>query len=59
MFDEEPIKKKPQGFQNLEFLSVQELEDYIKILEGEIERVRADIARKKASQSAADSIFKV
>lgn len=58
MFDEEP-KKKPQGFQKLDSLSVQELEDYIIELQGEIERARADITRKKASQSAADSIFKV
>jgi uncharacterized small protein (DUF1192 family) len=61
MFEDlEPSKKftgKEIG-QNLERFSVAELEHYITALEDEISRVRQDIERKKASQSAADAFFK-
>lgn len=61
MFDDVDAKKKMSGKeigQNLEQFSVAELEGYISALENEIERVRQDIGRKKASQSAADAFFK-
>ena len=59
MFDEEEKKpKKTAGFQNLEFMSVAEIEYYIQTLKAEIQRAEADIARKKASAAAADSFFK-
>lgn len=59
MFDDEldPRTKKPT-LKNLEPMSVDELENYIKNMESEIERTRAEIARKKAYQQAADSFFK-
>lgn len=60
MFDD-PDLPKPRNHdfpRNLDGLSVSELEDYIGDLEGEIARVKEDIARKKASQDAAASIFK-
>lgn len=39
-------------------MSVGELESYIAALEEEIERVRGDIRKKKASIDAAASVFK-
>ena len=59
MFDDDLPKKKVKEFPcNLDTLSVQELEEYIQELEGEIERVRQDITRKKTSQDAAAAFFK-
>jgi uncharacterized small protein (DUF1192 family) len=43
----------------LDVISVAELEDRITALEAEIQRVRAEIARKTASKSAADAFFKI
>jgi len=59
MFDEELPKPKTEGFpRNLENMSVAELEDYIAEMKAEIERVEGDIAKKKASEDAAASVFK-
>lgn len=60
MFDEDlPQAKNDQKFpRNLELLSVSELEMYIQDLEQEVTRARDDIAKKKASQDAAASVFK-
>lgn len=55
--DLDPKTKKP-GVKNLEPMSVDELEHYIMALEQEIERTRAEIAKKKAHHDAASSIFK-
>jgi uncharacterized small protein (DUF1192 family) len=55
--DLEPRKKQPEK-RNLEPLSVVELEEYIAELEAEIERVRADIAKKQAHRAGADAFFK-
>jgi len=59
MFDEdlEPQKKKAAK-RNLDNMSVSELENYIKEMKEEIERVENDIARKKAHEAAAASVFK-
>ena len=43
---------------NLEALSIDQLEAYIAVLEGEIARVRADIAAKQSVRSAAEAFFK-
>ena len=43
---------------NLKPMSVEELAAYIVVLEGEIERVQADIAAKKISMSEADAVFR-
>lgn len=59
MFDDDLPKAKSGEFpRNLETLSVPELQDYTRELQDEINRVQADIERKKQSQSAAESIFK-
>lgn len=43
---------------NLETLSVSELESRIAALEAEIERVKAELARKRAHENAAAALFK-
>lgn len=43
---------------DLKSLSLAELEERILALTGEIERVRGEIARKKAHNSAAEDLFK-
>ncbi len=55
------IPKKPTSMvigENLDAISVAELEQRIHALESEIARVRAEIAKKQASRSAADSFFR-
>jgi uncharacterized small protein (DUF1192 family) len=53
-------KKKPDMVigENLELMSVAELEHRIQALESEIFRVKAAIAGKQASKSAADAFFR-
>lgn len=59
MFDDERPKPKTAEFpRNLESMSIADLEDYVGELEAEIERVKGDAAKKKASQEAAASVFK-
>jgi len=58
---DEAKQKTAKGIQigdNLETLSIGELEARITAFEAEIERVRAEITRKKAHEAAAASIFK-
>ena len=43
----------------LDTLSIDELEARIALLEGEINRLKAAIAAKKDSKSAADAVFKL
>jgi uncharacterized small protein (DUF1192 family) len=53
--------KAPKGItlgETLESLSVAELDARIVALEQEIERVKAELARKKAYETAAAAIFK-
>lgn len=60
MFDDDTPKSKSDTFpRNLETLSVSDLNEYIKDLEDEILRVKTDIERKKSSQDAAASVFKI
>ena len=61
MFDDNmPLNKSGSDIpRNLESMSVAELEHYITVLEGEITRVHDDIKRKKATQTAALSVFKI
>ena len=58
--DDAPPKKKlaHELGQDLTLLSVAELTDRIGLLREEIARLEADIARKKATRSAADQFFK-
>jgi uncharacterized small protein (DUF1192 family) len=57
----EDLPKKPTGVvigENLDLLSVSELEQRVQALESEIARVKAAIASKQASKSAADAFFR-
>jgi uncharacterized small protein (DUF1192 family) len=57
--DDRPKKKIVHEIgQDLTLLSAAELTERIEILKGEIARLEADMARKQAMKSAADSIFK-
>ena len=55
--DLEPQKQKPD-IKNLEVMSMEALEDYIGELRAEIERVRAEIAKKNFARDAAESAFR-
>ena len=44
--------------EDLELFGHDELEERIALLEGEIARVRAQMARKQSSRAAADALFK-
>lgn len=60
MFDDDLPKKTVSEFpRNLDNMSVSELQDYIGDLEGEIQRAKADIDKKQASQAAASDVFKI
>lgn len=57
----EDLPRKPAGVtlgENLDLLSVAELEQRVAALETEIQRVKAMIATKQASKSAADAFFR-
>jgi uncharacterized small protein (DUF1192 family) len=61
MFDDDEVKK-PKGHEVgmvLDAMSVDELNDRIALLEGEIVRLRAAIESKRKSKSAADAFFKL
>jgi len=59
MFDDdlEPTTKKPK-IKDLEPMSISELEDYIRNMKIEIERVEVEINKKKSHQDAVSSLFK-
>jgi uncharacterized small protein (DUF1192 family) len=58
-WDEKPKPAKSIAVgDDLEALSVAELDARITALEGEIERVRAECSKKKARQDAAAALFK-
>ena len=59
--DLDDAPKKPAGMvigENLDAVSVAELEQRIQSLESEIMRLRAEIAKKQASRNAADAFFR-
>jgi uncharacterized small protein (DUF1192 family) len=57
--DDRPKKKITHDIgQDLSLLSVKELNERIELLREEIARIEADISRKQASKSAADTFFK-
>lgn len=59
MEDEDDLPRKTDWQpKNLEPLSIDQLQDYIAILEAEIERVKVDIAAKRSDLGAAEAIFK-
>jgi uncharacterized small protein (DUF1192 family) len=59
--DDDDSPKKPAIMvigENLDAISVAELEQRIQLLDSEIERLRAEVARKQQSRSAADAFFR-
>jgi uncharacterized small protein (DUF1192 family) len=58
--DDRPQQKRREAAlaADLSTFSVEELMDYLAVLAAERERVEAALARKKASQQAAQSVFK-
>ena len=60
MFEDDDTNKPNTalGFKNLEFMSVEELDEYINELKAEILRAETDRERKKLSREQADGIFK-
>ncbi|MGF1620631.1 MAG: DUF1192 domain-containing protein [Rhodomicrobiaceae bacterium] len=60
MWDEEKPKKAPAYVigADLSTRSVEELRDYLEILEAERERTEAMLNSKQASREAADTFFK-
>jgi len=55
--DLEPQKKKPAP-KDLDAMGVEQLEEYLAVLEVEVERVGAKIAEKKDYLSGAQAFFK-
>jgi uncharacterized small protein (DUF1192 family) len=53
-----PPSKSASIGENLETLSVAELEQRIALLQSEIERVQAELAKKRAHENAAAALFK-
>jgi uncharacterized small protein (DUF1192 family) len=53
----EPQKKKSAP-KDLDAMGVEQLEDYLSVLETEVERVRAKIAEKKNYLAGAQAFFK-
>lgn len=57
--DDKPRKKVTHELgQDLSLLSFEDIEDRIAALAAEIERLKADAARKRASRDAANAFFK-
>ena len=58
--DEEDLapQRKKAPPKDLTPMAVAELEDYILGLQGEIERARAEIGRKRAQKTGAEALFK-
>ena len=55
--DELPIRRSSKP-PDLSSWSISELEDYIRRLEGEIDRARAQIASRQTVRGAAEALFK-
>lgn len=55
--DLEP-EKKIERLKNLEIMSIEALGEYMADLEAEIERARAQIAKKEKARLGAESVFK-
>ncbi len=53
----EPRREKPKP-KDLEDMSIEALQDYIRELEEEIARAREAIATKEAARDSADSVFR-
>ena len=60
MIEEDLAKRKMDMVigENLDAISVAELEHRISVLESEIQRIRAEIGKKQASKTAAATFFR-
>jgi len=60
IFDDEPVRRKPihEIGQDLSLLSVGELGERIDALKAEIARLKADMAGKGSTRTAAEALFK-
>lgn len=57
--DDRPAKRPDMVIgENLDAISLAELEQRVQVLESEIQRIRAEILKKMASKSAADAFFR-
>ncbi len=58
--DDRPKKKLAHEIgQDVSLVSEGELAERIALLDGEIERLKAEVAKRRASRSAADAVFKL
>jgi len=55
--DDRP-QNMPKPKRDLDPMSIEELQEYIKEMKKEIERVRGEIAKKKAHRAGVEGIFK-
>lgn len=60
IFDDEPVKtpRKHEIGQDLSLLSVDELRHWIRMLEGEIARIEAELSAKGETKAAAEALFR-
>ena len=62
MDEDEAIRPKQRDIvigADLSKLSVEELEERVGVLKAEITRIEADLAAKRSSRAAANSVFKI
>mgnify|MGYP001390861829 FL=1 len=58
--DDRPKKKLAHEIgQDVSLVSEGELEERIALLQGEIDRLRTEVTKRRASRSAADAVFKL
>ena len=58
--DDRPKKKLAHEIgQDVSLVSEGELEERIALLQGEIDRLRGEVTKRRASRSAADAVFKL
>ena len=58
--DDRPKKKLAHELgQDVSLVSEGELEERIALLQGEIDRLRTEVTKRRASRSAADAVFKL
>lgn len=55
--DLEPLTKKAKP-RDLTIMSIEDLEEYIDLMNAEIERTKVAIAAKKSARAGAESVFK-
>ena len=65
MLEEPPPPRRQRGEalaeaarEDLDLFAMEELRERIEVLEAEVERVRAQMARKQSGRAAADALFK-